>query len=165
MKFLSPPSFAALALACSGALAGTVDVVLVDPARFGDAGNTASDQRENLQILSSHLRNLGQRRLPANQALKVEVLDVDLAGTVLPTRRDGSLLRTVRGRADIPRLHLRYALETDGRTVQRGDEWITDLDYTRGISTYRNSQPLYYEKRMLDTWFAERFAQGPLPGG
>jgi hypothetical protein len=156
---------AVIALSATGsASAGTVTVSFVSLDRYADAGTDSRDERSNLDTLDRHLQGLGSR-LPPNQVLRVEVLDVDLAGTVLPSRRGGSLLRTVRGRADIPRLHLRYTLETDGQPVRRGYEWITDLNYARGLDTYRNSQPLYYEKRMLDTWFTERFTHGAGPGG
>lgn len=145
--------FAASAAAAS---AGTVEVSFVNPTSYIDAGKTQWDEKANLEALGKHLEALGQR-LPADQALKIEVLDVDLAGTVKP----GSEVRVVRGRADYPRIHLRYTLR--GAGVQRsGDEWVKDLDYARGPRGVQGSESLYFEKRMLDAWFKARF--GALPG-
>ncbi|MDB5874437.1 MAG: hypothetical protein JWQ07_3879 [Ramlibacter sp.] len=147
-----------MAAAASVATAGTVDVSFVNAAGFSDAGNTTADEQANLKALATHLQALGQRLLPASQLLKVEVLDVDLAGTVRTSARNGSALRTVRGNADFPRMHLRYTLEADGKTLRNGDERLSDLNYARGIPKSRDSESLYYEKRMLDAWFKERFA-------
>lgn len=149
------------ALACAGtaAVAGTVSVSFVDPSRFTDAGNSSFDEPGNLATLSRHLQTLGARWLPADQSLQVDVLDVDIAGTVLPSRVDASPLRTLRGRADWPRIHLRYTLSSGGTALSSADEWVQDMQYTRSsLMSMRGSDPLYDEKRMLDRWFREPFA-------
>ena len=148
-----------LALAATAAGAGTAHVSFVNAQSFEDAGYARWEEQANLQALSTHLQGLVQRTLPAGQHLKVEVLDVDLAGTVRPSVR-GSSVRVLRGGADWPRIHLRYTLEADGKPVASGDERIADLNYARGLSSARDSQPLYYEKRMLDAWFKTRFGEG-----
>ena len=138
------------------AMAGTVNVSFLDPARYADAGNSQWDEKANLEVLGRYFQALGQL-LPADQVLKVEVLDIDLAGTVVPSRRDGSPLRVVRGRADFPRMHLRYTLESPGQPARTGDEWLADLNYARAFPRYRASEPLGYETRMLQAWFKARF--------
>ena len=150
--------FSSLVGAACAAMAGTVNVSFVNPTAYADAGTRQDEENGNLQSLARYLQALGQRYLPASQALKVEVLDVDLAGTVRPTRR-GEDVRIVRGRADFPRLHLQYTLEADGKPVRSGDEWLNDLTYTGGLSSYRKSEPLYYEKHMLEAWFKARFVE------
>ena len=148
-----------LALAAGAAGAGTVNVSFVNAPSFEDAGTTSWEEQANLKALAAHLQGLGQRLLPANQALKVEVLDVDLAGLVRPGR-DGSSVRVLRGGADWPRIKLRYVLEADGKTLSQGEEWVSDMNYARSVpSAYRDSQSLFYEKRMLDAWFKARFAE------
>jgi hypothetical protein len=97
--------------------------------------------------------------LPAGHHLKVEVLDVDLAGTLRQSPR-GASVRVLRAGADWPRIHLRYTLESGGKAAASGDEWVADMDYARGVSGFRDSLPLYYEKRMLDAWFKARFGKG-----
>ena len=152
-------SAACLALAATAAGAGTAQVSFINVPSFEDAGSTSWEEQANLQALATHLESLAQRMLPAGQQLKVEVLDVDLAGTVRPSVR-GSSVRVLRGGADWPRIHLRYTLEADGKAVASGDERIADLNYARGLSGARDSQSLYYEKRMLDAWFKARFGEG-----
>jgi hypothetical protein len=146
-------------LACA-AHAGTVSITFTNPDMYIDAGNSRWDEKANLQALATHLQRLGERWLPANQSLRIEVLDVDLAGTVRPSRIDGSSLRVVRGRTDWPKMNLRYTLEADGRTVRSTEEWVSDINYARGLPRAGSSEPLYYEKRMLDVWFKGRFAPG-----
>ena len=151
--------------AAAAAMAGTVEVSFVTGAVYTDAGSTRWDEDANLKALASHLQGLGQRLLPANQALKVEVLDVDLAGTVHPARHGGGDLRVLRGNTDYPRIQLKYTLETDGAAQRSGTEWITDMDYAHGVPRRRDSEPLYYEKRMLDRWFKDRFVDGRAGAG
>lgn len=147
----------ALAGACAAAMAGTVNVTFVDSPSFADAGVSSWDEKANLDTLATYLVQMGAKYLPADQVLKVEVLDVDLAGTVRPSRRDGSLIRVVRGKADWPKIHVRYSLTGPG-IAKSGDEWVSDLNYARGLHTVDMDTPLYYEKRMLQAWFRDRFA-------
>lgn len=145
-------------LALGGAAgAGTVEVALVNPSNYTDAGNSVWDERQNLDALTRHLQALGQRLLPADQTLKVELLDVDLAGTV--TLRGGNSTRIVRGRTDFPRIQLRYSLSAPGQPVRVAEEDVRDIDYARGLRSAYRDQSLYYEKRMLERWFTQRFAR------
>jgi hypothetical protein len=141
--------------AATAAGAGTVDVIPVNPSNYTDAGNAVWEERENVEALGRHLQALGQRWLPADQKLAIELLDVDLAGT-LQVRGAGPV-RTVRGTTDFPRIKLRYTLSTPGQASRVGEEDIRDIQFGRGLPSYRN-QPLAYEKRLLENWFAERFA-------
>lgn len=148
------------------ALAGTVSVTFVDAPAYHDAGETALDRDTNLAALAVHLQAMGQRLLPANQALKIDVLDVDLAGTVRTSARTGANIRVLRSGADWPRIHLRYTVEADGKPLRQADEWVSDMTYANGITSgYRDSHTLFYEKRMLDRWFKERFVDGRAPVG
>lgn len=150
----------------SPALTGTVEVTFINSPGYHDAGETTLERDANLDALARHLRALAQRLLPANQVLKVEVLDVDLAGTVRTSARTGANIRVLRSGADWPRIHLRYTVEADGKPLRQGDEWVSDMTYANGITSgYRDSQALFYEKRMLDRWFKERFVDGRAPAG
>lgn len=44
-----------------------------------------------------------------------------------------------------------------GKQVAGGEEWVADLNYTHGLSTRMDTDPLRYEKRMLNLWFKARF--------
>jgi hypothetical protein len=146
------------ALLTGAAHAGTATVKFIQPERFADAGKSPADEASNMRVLARHFEVLAEHRLPPGYALSVDVLDVDLAGTVLPTRRDGRPLRTVRGMADWPRMHLRYTLAADGATVASGDEWVEDPGYTATpLIATAYADPLRYEKRMLARWVSDRF--------
>jgi len=160
---LAPIAFVLSLAAAGAAQAGSVDVSFAnsDAHRFADAGSTSWEERNNLQALAKHLESLGPRYLPAQQALKIEVLDVDLAGDVRPSRRAGlGELRVTRGKADVPSITVRYTLESNGKVLRSAEETITDLDYARRGPGRRADDPLHAEKRMLDDWFRARFASG-----
>ena len=144
---------ASLALTATPVLAGTVEVKFADPQQYADAGGTRGEQFQNLEKLARHLERLAQR-LPANQTLRVDVLEVDLAGTQF-----GLQPRVVRNMADIPRLQLRYSLVAGGQVVASGEDYLSRLDYARHTASAfnRSYEALYDEKRLLDEWFATRF--------
>ena len=153
----------ALCATAPPATAGTLEVRFANTGSYTDAGVSSWEEEANLQAIARHLSALGQRALPANHVLKIVLLDVDLAGTV--RFRGGSEVRVLRGGADFPRIHLQYTLEVDGKPERGGTEWIADLDYTHQLPGHRDSESLYYEKRMLDAWFKARFLQKSPPAG
>lgn len=160
MRFISRMFVASSLVAAAVAVpAGTVNVSFVNPDSYWDAGITSWDEAANLKMLSTHLQKLGQRWLPADQVLLVEVLQVDLAGSV--RRFLGNMsVRVMQGGADFPKIRLRHSLQSGGRPIANGEEWLSDLDYTHGISSRGDSEALYYEKRMLNAWFKARFVDG-----
>jgi hypothetical protein len=151
--------------AASVASAGTVTVSFADSPGFSDAGSTPWDKEANLRALTQHLQALGKRYLPADQVLKVELLDVDLAGTMWPARRAGPDLRIVRGGADWPRINLRYSLAVNDKPLRSGQDSLYDLNYLHRFTGARSSDPLHAEKQMLEDWFKARFVEGRAAGG
>lgn len=156
-------AFATLALAAVAAVAqaGVVEVRFVEPHKFSDAGTGPALEQVQTE-LTRHLERLGRKALPASQSLRVEFTDVDLAGTIEPVTRRATEIRVLRGRADWPRLNLRYTLHDGARVIGQGDEQLTDMNYLFFGGTERagDAEPLRYEKRMLTQWFMQRFA-GP----
>ena len=145
-----------LALATGAAFAGTAEVRFIDPDRMSDLAATKWQERETIEALTRHIQHLAAR-LPADQVLKVDVLDVDLAGSPVFSSRKGENLRIMNNRADAPKLHLRWALQSPGR-ASNGEDRLTDLDYVHHeLASRRSSTPLYYEKRLLDQWFSQHF--------
>lgn len=138
--------------------AGTVEVNFVEPARYSDAGRGELEIERTMQNLGQFIRHLG-RRLPDGQKLRIDVLDVDLAGEVRPLFRGRDDVRLMRGGADWPRMTLRYTLTgADGRTLQSGQETISDMNYQHSSLRARvASDPLAYDHRLLERWFDERF--------
>ena len=148
-------TLALLAVAAAAHAGGTVNVTFVEPDKFYDSGTSQFDKPANLKVIEQFLQDLGKRYLPDGQVLDIEVLNVDLAGYVRPTRQGD--LRFVRDKADWPSFQLRYALSSGGQSLKRGEERVADLNYTGHIASYGTRDPLRYEKQMLDGWFRERF--------
>jgi hypothetical protein len=144
---------ATLAVAGAPVLAGTAEVKFADPQVYTDVGGTRGQQFDNIERLARHIEVLAQR-LPVNQTLRVDVLDVDLAGTQF-----GLQPRVVRNMADIPRLHVRYSLLAGGQVLASGEDHLSRLDYAGASprNVNRSYEALFDEKRLLDDWFASRF--------
>lgn len=154
-----PVCLAVLLAAVFAAQAGTVEVSYDASTPFADAGRTQGEREDNLAALTAYLQGLGVRLPGAGQQLRVQLLDVDLAGTVRPVGRTGQELRILRGGADWPRIKLRYTLLEDGREVRSGEEWLADLGYQTRQPGYggETGDPLRHEKRLLADWFEARF--------
>jgi len=148
----------AMGAAAGASFAGTVDVRYAPDAVFTDAGSSPLQREARLAALAKHLQGLGERLLPAGQALRVDMLDLDLAGTVRIGRR-GTDLRVVRDRADEPRIELRYTLSEQGQVLRSGQELVSDLNFRHLPSGYGGGEDdgLRYEKQALTQWFTQRF--------
>jgi hypothetical protein len=147
------------ALAAGSAAAATT-VTYVEPDKFSDVPFVPWDREETLKDLTEHFTKLGNS-LPPGQDLRIEVTDVDLAGRLIPSVRMGRDLRILRGQADWPRIELRYAVEQNGQVLKSGEARLTDMNYLDHTTRYFDSEPLRYEKQMIDDWFEKTI--GPLP--
>ena len=146
-----------LTLTLAGAAqAGTVTVAYQANAQYTDAGATPWDREANLKELQAYLQGLGPKYLPADRSVRIEVLDVDLAGDVRPLRHRGDE-RILRGRSDWPRITVRYTVSSGDKVLQSAEETVTDMDYLHRMTDLKGYESLHYEKRMLDTWFKQRF--------
>lgn len=160
---LVPLSLALTLTAASFALpcrAGTVEVRYDSRAAHSDAGGTPAERERNLAAVAALMRELGARRLGAAQDLEVEILDLDLTGTMRLSRRPVGELRVVTGRADGPRITLRYSLREGGTLLRSGEEALHDAALPR-LGDARDStggEPLRHERTLLDHWFAQRLA-------
>lgn len=147
---------AALALATCGAAQAEVSVTYVKPDQFSDVPYGVRERETVMKELTAHFNELG-RQLPAGQTLKVEVLDVDLAGWVYPRRWGPDNIRVLRGGADWPHMHLRFTLEENGKVVRSGDSQLANMSYQMRMNRYASDDPLRYEKQMMDDWFKQEF--------
>lgn len=134
--------------------AGTVALQFVEPDRFADIGFGATDRQHNLDVLRRHFVALAGR-LPDGARLTIDVLEVDLAGTVKPLR-DRADVRVLDSRADWPRMTLRWTLQADGQPVRRGEDRLADPGYLDQSPGPRAGEPLAHDRRMIDTWFRDR---------
>jgi len=144
----------------AGSAGAAVTVTYVQPDRFSDVPFVTWEREDTLKELTEHFTKLGNS-LPPGQDLRIEVLDVDLAGRAIPSARLGRDIRVMRGQADWPRIQLRFSLEQDGQVLKSGEAQLSDMNYLNHMSYYFDSEPLRYEKQMIDDWFEKTI--GPLP--
>lgn len=131
--------------------AGHLDLQFITPEKFSDIGFGSRDRERNLKSLADYLQRLATQ-LPEGQALKLEILDIDLAGEL--RLRGAQDIRVLRGRADWPQMSLRYTLTQNGATLKSGDARLSDLGYMdHGRVSDAAYGDLAYDKRMLQDWF------------
>lgn len=164
----SPFGFAAAAVlatgACFAAQSADLSVVFVHPETFRDAiySRPYGGEQERAPVLRDierHLRQLADRGLPPGDSLRIEVLDIDLAGWFEPFRYraypDIRILREVTW----PRIQLRYTLMRGDQLLSSAEERVSDLNYLMTVNRYPVGDRLRYEKAMLDDWFDRRIVK------
>jgi hypothetical protein len=158
MRTLSRLSLARLSLAAlllagtAGAACAQVSVSYVKPEEFVDVPRGELERERVLKEFTSYFSTL-DKKLPAGQQLKIEVLDIDLAGRLWPRRSGGDDIRVMNGGADWPHMKLRYTLEQNGTVLRSGDGELSNMMYQQRFTRYSDSDPLRYEKQMIDDWF------------
>lgn len=142
---------------------GAVSVRWEDPAQFSEirySRNRAEARRGNwVEQLAAYLRERAQKRLPAGQRLDVDILDVQRAGNYEPWR--GIAFADIRVIRDLypPRMTLTFKrIGTDGQAIAEGERKLSDMGFLIGANAVRSSDPLRYEKNMIDRWLAREFA-------
>jgi hypothetical protein len=143
----------------AGSAWAAVAVSYNHPEQFTDLPFSSWDRQAALDQLTGHFNQLG-KALPPGQDLKIDVLDVDLAGREYP--RAGRELRVLRGSADWPRMVLHYSLESNGSVIRSGTAQLTDMSYLGHIKRYVDGTALRYEKQMIDDWWEKNI--GPTRG-
>ena len=156
--------FTGLVFAAAGAIIFTanayaaVSVNFTKPEGFADMPFSDSGKEDVYKELRRHFDKLGAK-LPAGQDLKIDVRDINLAGSIEPQRiSTNGDFRILRGGADFPMMEFKYVIEADGKVVKSGDARISDFNYLRGLNRYSANEPLRYEKKMLDEWFVKEIA-------
>jgi len=152
----------ALTLSLIGTWASaTVEVSFVKPEQFLDIKDANFRRQDDyLEALQKHFQKIGEKTLPGKD-LKIEITDVDLAGRVEPRRNGMDMIRILRDMADGPMIQLRYVVSENGAEVRRGEARLWDAAYLTGFNSYSDTDPLRYEKRMIDNWFKREFAPAP----
>jgi hypothetical protein len=138
-----------------------VQVSFTHPERYTDAeirrnSSDPSGLKPMLTGVEAHLKALGDHYLPADDLLKIDVLDIDLAGRYEPGRPFAYDVRVMR-ETEWPKIKLRYTLQNKtGVVLAQGEETVRDQNYLHQVNTYRAPDDLRYEKAMLDDWFQRR---------
>lgn len=151
-SFMQTMALAGLLALAAGGASAAVTVTYIKPENFHDLPFATWERDEMLQQITDHFAKLGQS-LPQGQDLRIEVTDFDPAGRMIPNARMGRDLRVMTGSADWPRMDLRYTLEQDGRVIKSGEARLADMNYQQTFNQYFDSDPLRYEKNMIDDWF------------
>lgn len=140
----------------------SVKVTFVHPEQYSDPdlrGGFGSVRREaTLPEIKRYLEQLGSRYLKPGEVLRIEVLDIQLAGQYEPWRPQLSDVRILRD-VTPPRFKLRYRLEARGRVQLSAEEAVSDINYLMNPSARFSSDRLVYEKAMLADWFRRRIGE------
>ena len=140
---------------------GPVGVQWTDPAQFSEiqrSGNRWEARRGTWVVdLAKYLRKRASVRLPAGERLEVTITDIERAGNFEPGRARTDSIRYMR---DIypPRIALDFKLVgADGGVIAQGSRKLSDLGYLQRNLRPTDSDPLRYEKQLLDDWLREEF--------
>jgi hypothetical protein len=165
MKALTVVFTLATLLAATGAAhaAGAVQISFVKPENFADIRDRTYSREQNLKALEEVFTSAAQPYVADGQTLKIEVLDVDLAGEVRYGGRANDV-RVLRGRADWPRIAFRWSVEGAGAAPRSGEAVVQDMAYLQRIPPATSYTSLVYERRMLDEWFRLQFSKGAAAG-
>lgn len=157
-KLIYRAALAAVLVAAAATTLAAATVSYPAPDKMSDVPRDQGDREFMESELLDHFNKLAAR-LPAGQALAVEILDIDLAGDVFP-RVAIQNVRVFKGRADWPMIHLRYRIEENGKVLSSGERRLTDTSYMTGVNRY-GSEMYKHEKQLLDDWFRKDIAPAP----
>ncbi|MCF7751213.1 DUF3016 domain-containing protein [Bacillus subtilis subsp. subtilis] len=136
---------------------GPVQVQWTDPAQFTEirqSGNRFEAQRGDwVAQLAKYVQTAAGKQLQPGQRLDVTFTDIKRAGDYEPWHGPrGSDIRIMR---DIypPRIALTYTLtDAQGQVLAQGERKLSDSGYLHNIGLQRDTDPLRYEKHLLDDW-------------
>jgi hypothetical protein len=140
------------------AQASNVTIQYVTPEKFTDFRIYGRDAQWSASYfagqISDGLRPVLNRRVPGAE-LTLRFTDIDLAGRYGNSSRGGRNVRVTRGLIAPARLSFIFLLQdSSGRTLASGSTRITDTSNPSSLANRQRSgsQPLYYEKQMLEKW-------------
>jgi Protein of unknown function (DUF3016) len=158
-RFSALAAAAAAVFSIAAQAAGSVQVNFVQPERFSDVRDAYMRSDRYLELLKENISDAALPYVADGQTLKVDVLDVDLAGEIRRGARPHDV-RVLKGGADWPRIQMRYTLEAGGQALRSGEATVQDMAYLqRAITAPGSQEALRYERRMLDDWFRNHFAK------
>jgi hypothetical protein len=113
--------------------------------------------------LTTYLQKRADRQLAPGQRLDVTFEDIKLAGDYEPWHSPQA--QDIRFMKDIypPRATLSYKLtDADGRTIKEGSSKLLDMAYLERSTPSTETDPLRFDKRMLDDWLRKEFRDEPV---
>ena len=133
----------------------TVDVKYTEPEKFIDFASTLSSKQNYKRLISEfsyQLNRLSRRVLKDGQQLKVNFLDIDMAGRISPNTYD---LRSVKIDTDRSVLNFDFILvDKKGQEIASGHEKLTthSLRFINNRANWFNESQFKYELAMFDKW-------------
>jgi hypothetical protein len=143
---------------------GRVQVQWTDPSQFTELRQSRNrwdaERGDWVTQLAEYLRKQADKQLPEGQKLDVTITDIKRAGDYEPWR--GPQLDDVRIMRDIypPRITLQFTLtDANGQVIDQGERKLVDTAYLLNSSMPNDTDPLRYEKRMLNDWLRRELRQ------
>ncbi len=141
-------------------MAANVEITWTEPEQYRDIhpgeGSRKHFREQTFKNFEKHFSKLASQ-LPEEQILKIEVTDIDLAGS---THHGG--INRIRVVKEIysPRMEFSYQLvNADGANVLEGDANLKDMNFMMSRTLKYRNDSLGYEKVMIDKWFNESFKE------
>jgi len=141
---------------------GAVAVSWTDPSEFTElrfSGNRWEAKRGNWVFeIASALRKSVTKQLPEGERMEIEITDIDRAGRYEPglgPRMDS--IRIMRN-IDSPSMSFSFRrYDASGQLIDEGERKLRDMMYLNNVNVLSNTDPLRYEKRMIDDWARREF--------
>ena len=149
---------------------GPVSVQWTDPNQFTEirfSGNSFEAKQGNwVTTLADYFRTSAAKQLPAGDRLDITLTDIKRAGEFEPWH--GPHGRDIRVVKDIypPRLRFNYVWTgANGQVVEQGEKRLIDAAFLTSNLQINDTDPLRYEKRMIDDWTRAQFRNANTTAG
>ena len=149
---------------------GPVQVRWTDPAEFTElrqSRNRWDAERGDWVVdLAEYLRKQASSKLPEGQQMTVTITDIKRAGDYEPWQ--GPRLDDVRIMRNIypPRINLQFTVtDAQGQVIDQGERKLVDNAYLYGATRLSDTDPLRYEKRLLDDWLRRELREDRATAG
>ncbi|MCW0401551.1 hypothetical protein NB688_004125 [Xanthomonas sacchari] len=141
---------------------GPVQVSWAAPSTFSELRQSRNrweaERGDWVQDLAAYLQKQAAKQLQPGQRLDIKLTDIKRAGDFEPWH--GPNWNDVRVMRDLypPRISLDFTLYgADGQVIAQGQPKLMDPSYLYNSSVGLSTDPLRYEKRMLDDWLRRQF--------
>jgi hypothetical protein len=138
-----------------------VSVTWGDPAQFAELrysqNRRLAAQGDWVVELADYMQERLAKVVPAGERVDVEILDIQRAGQYewfLSQTDDVRVLRDVYP----PRMTLQFSRkDASGAVIAEGERKIADLAYLQSPGPFPTTDPLRYDKRLIDRWIRREF--------
>ncbi|BCT92523.1 hypothetical protein LYSHEL_15470 [Lysobacter helvus] len=132
-----------------------------DPAEFTEIRHSQNRylaaQGDWVEKLARYVQESTQRALPAGERVDIDILDITRAGQYEWMFSNAQDIRVMRDLYP-PRMDVQFKhYDANGTVIAEGERRISDLAYLNGPQPLSSSDPLRYEKRMIDRWVYREF--------